>query len=81
MHGSGMAPVNGLYLTPEGEALGIPSDEMVDGVRAGKATTFPAPMARAATFDTQLEPRVGEAIGLQTAAKGRVVFTQASCRR
>ena len=73
MHGSGMAPVDGLYLTPEDEALGIPSYKMVDGprgVRAGKATTFPVPMARAATFNTQLEQRVGEAIGLETAAKG-----------
>lgn len=73
MHGQSMAPVDGLYLTPEDEALGIPGFAMVDGprgVRAGKATTFPVPMARAATWSPELEERVGRVIGLETAAKG-----------
>lgn len=73
MHGSSIAPTDGLWLTPEDEALGIPSFKMVDGprgVRAGKATTFPVPMARAATWNTELELSVGRAIGKETAAKG-----------
>ena len=78
MHGSGIAPINGLYETPVNERLGIPSLRMVDGPRGVRAnapaTTFPVGTARGATFDVDLERRVGEAIGLETAAKGGSVI-------
>jgi beta-glucosidase len=73
MHGSRLGPVEDLYQTPDDDLLGIPGFRMVDGprgVRAGNATTFPVGMARAATFDVELERHVGEAIGFETAAKG-----------
>jgi beta-glucosidase len=73
MHGSQLGPINDLYWTPDNTRLSIPGFRMVDGprgVRAGMATTFPVGMARGATWDPALETRVGEAIGLETAAKG-----------
>jgi beta-glucosidase len=73
MHGKSIAPINGLWPTQDDETHGIPGFKMVDGprgVRAGKATTFPVGMARGATWDPELEKRVGRAIGLETAAKG-----------
>lgn len=73
MHGQSIIALGGLWYTPENETRQIPSFKMVDGprgVRAGKATTFPVGMARGATWDPILEKRVGQAIGLETAAKG-----------
>ncbi|HZR80894.1 MAG TPA: glycoside hydrolase family 3 C-terminal domain-containing protein [Candidatus Binatia bacterium] len=73
MHGLRMQTVDDLYLTPDLERLGVPGFRMVDGprgVRAGRATAFPVGMARGATFDPELELRVGRAIGLETAARG-----------
>lgn len=73
MHGQSFAAIDDLWLTPENPKRKIPSFKMVDGprgVRAGKATTFPVGMARGATWDPELEKRVGRAIGLETAAKG-----------
>lgn len=73
MHGLQREPIDGLYHTPSNERLGIPGFRMVDGprgVRAGKATAFPVGMARGATFDPDLERRVGEAIALETRARG-----------
>lgn len=73
MHGQSFVPLNGLWPTQEDETHNIPGFKMVDGprgVRAGKATTFPVGMARGATWDPELEKRVGQAIGLETAAKG-----------
>jgi len=73
MHGVGIAPIAGLFHTAENERLSIPGFRMVDGprgVRAGNATAFPVGMARGATWDVELERKVGAAIGLETAAKG-----------
>lgn len=73
LHGLQREPIDGLYHTPANERLGIPGFRMVDGprgVRAGKATAFPVGMARGATFDPDLERRVGEAMGLETSARG-----------
>jgi beta-glucosidase len=69
------ATVHGLYVTPELPRLGIPGFKMVDGARGvgagtGNATAFPVASLRAATWDPDLEQRVGEAIGLECAAKG-----------
>ncbi|MFO0554734.1 MAG: glycoside hydrolase family 3 C-terminal domain-containing protein [Polyangiaceae bacterium] len=77
MHGASFAPVNDLYETPKNERLGIPGLRMVDGprgVRAGHATAFPVAAARAATWDPELERRVGAAIGEEASAKGATVL-------
>jgi len=66
-------PIDGLWYAGGDDDLGIPPYKMVDGprgARAGHATAFPVAIARAATFDVGLERRVGEAIGLEVAAKG-----------
>lgn len=67
------APIEGLYHAGGDASLGLPTYRMVDGprgARAGKATAFPVALARAATFDVDLERRVGLAIGKEVAAKG-----------
>ena len=73
IRGKQLQSVEGLYLSGGNESLGIPVLKMVDGprgARAGKATAFPVAIARAATFDVDLERRVGLAIGREVAAKG-----------
>lgn len=65
--------IQGLYYAGGDPELGLPSYKMVDGprgARAGHATAFPVAIARAATFDVELERRVGYAIGLEVAARG-----------
>lgn len=77
MRGLRLLPIDGLYHTPDNERLGIPGFRMVDGprgVRAGNGTAFPVGMARGATWDPDLERRVGEAIGAETRAKGGSVL-------
>ena len=72
------APIDGLYYAGGDEALNIPAYRMVDGprgARTGMATAFPVAMARGATFDVELERRVGMAAGLEVAAKnGNVIL-------
>ncbi|MCH2172456.1 glycoside hydrolase family 3 C-terminal domain-containing protein [Myxococcota bacterium] len=66
-------PIEGLYHAGGDETLDLEPWKMVDGprgARAGYATAFPVASARAASFDVNLERRVGEAIGLEVAAKG-----------
>ncbi len=73
LHGLQTTPIDGLYYAGGDEELGIPPYKMVDGprgARAGNATAFPVAMARGATFDVDLEKRVGVAMGLEVAAKG-----------
>ncbi|MSO58664.1 MAG: glycoside hydrolase family 3 protein, partial [Thermoleophilia bacterium] len=77
MHGSQLYTVADLWVTPDNERLGLAGLRMVDGprgVRAGKATTFPVGMARGATWDPELERRVGAAMGKEAAAKGASVL-------
>jgi beta-glucosidase len=54
--------------------LGIPEIRMSDGPagcrNAGPSTAYPAPIALAASFDTQLAERVGHAIGRDCRARG-----------
>ena len=53
--------------------LGIPGIRFSDGARGvvlGRSTSFPVTMARAATWDRELEEQVGLAIGLETRARG-----------
>jgi len=50
------------------ERLGIPGIHFADGPRGcviGPATCFPVSMARGATFDPELEERIGQAIGFE----------------
>jgi beta-glucosidase len=73
MHGSGFS--DGAWRTPDNPRLGIPGFAMIDGPRgvqllAGDATSFPVAMARGATWDVDLEERVGDAIGTEARAKG-----------
>ncbi len=64
---------------PAGEIarLGVPGIRFSDGPRGiilDEATTFPVSMARGATFDTDLEERVGDAIGRELRALGGNYF-------
>ena len=74
IRGKQAAPIDGLYDAGGDEALGIPAFRMVDGPRgaraAGTATAFPVAIARAASFDVNLENEIGQTIGLEIAARG-----------
>jgi beta-glucosidase len=57
--------------------LGIPGFAFSDGPRGvvvGNATAFPVSMARGATWDVELEERIGEAIGAELRAVGADLF-------
>ncbi len=62
------------FRTPAVPELGLPGLAFSDGPRgvvlAGGATTFPVPMARGATWDPELETRIGEAMGRELRALG-----------
>jgi beta-glucosidase len=55
------------------ERLNVPALYFTDGPRGvarGQSTCFPVTMARGATFDTDLERRIGEAMSLEIRAQG-----------
>lgn len=57
--------------------LGIGGIHFVDGPRGvvvGPATAFPVPMARGATWDLDLEERIGDAIGVEVRSVGATLF-------
>jgi beta-glucosidase len=59
------------------ERLAIPALRFNDGPRGiamGRSTCFPVPMARGATFDLDLERRIGDAIGRELRAHGGNLF-------
>ncbi|MGO9197852.1 MAG: beta-glucosidase family protein [Acidimicrobiales bacterium] len=63
------------------ERLGVPGIQFVDGPRGctvGPSTCFPVSMARGATFDPDLEERIGAAIGEELRAVG-ATYTGAVC--
>lgn len=63
------------------ERIGLPGISFADGPRGcvvGNATCFPVTMARGATWDPDLEERVGEAIGRELRAVG-ATLTGAVC--
>jgi beta-glucosidase len=63
------------------ERLGVPGIDFADGPRGcvvGDATAFPVSMARGATFDPELETRIGDAIGAELRASG-ATYTGAVC--
>jgi beta-glucosidase len=55
------------------ERLGVPPLYFTDGPRGvarGQSTCFPCTMARGATFDPDLEHRIGQAMGIEVRAQG-----------
>ena len=59
------------------ERLGIDGLAFSDGPRGvviGPATAFPVSMARGATWDLDLEERIGEAVGLELRAVGATLY-------
>ena len=59
------------------ERLGVPGFEFSDGPRGvvvGPATCFPVSMARGASWDVDLEERIGEAIGQELRAVGATLY-------
>ena len=57
--------------------LGLPGIRFTDGPRGvvmHHSTAFPSPMARAATFDPELEQRIGDAIGVEARTQGANLF-------
>ena len=61
------------------EKAGIPRMLFCDGPRGvvcgtGKTTCFPVSMLRGATFDVELEEKIGQAIGKETRASGGNLF-------
>jgi hypothetical protein len=82
MTGSGIAPIIlSLFLRGEmapvyagaNQRLGIPPVAFTDGPRgvtSGRATSFPVAIARAATWDVDLQRRVGDVIGQEVRAEG-----------
>ncbi|MEH7098360.1 beta-glucosidase [Neobacillus vireti] len=61
------------------ERLGVPAMKFVDGPRGsvagtGQSTCFPVPMSRGASFDKDLEERIGKAIGKEIRAVGGNLF-------
>jgi beta-glucosidase len=59
------------------DRLGIPGIRFTDGPRGvvmGQSTAFPAAIARAASWDVDLERRIGDAIGAEARAQGANLF-------
>ncbi|KAH0369266.1 glycoside hydrolase, partial [Aureobasidium melanogenum] len=55
--------------------VGVPGFHVVDGTRQSFFTEFPSPLGRAASFNTQLEELIGEAIGLEVRAHRGNVYS------
>ncbi len=66
------------YYAGEDPALNIPAIKFTDGptgvVLGYGSTAFPVSMARAASFDPELEEEIGEAIGVEGRAQGANLF-------
>lgn len=65
------------YQTAGVERLGLPCIGFIDGPRgvvAGSSTCFPVSMARGASFDRELEEKIGAAIGAEIRAQGGNYF-------
>jgi beta-glucosidase len=59
------------------QRLGIPGIRFTDGPRGvviGHSTCFPVPMARGASWDVELEERIGRTIGAEARAQGANFF-------
>ncbi len=67
--------------TPDDPRLGIPGIKFVDGPRGinfNHSTCFPVSMARGASWDADLQKRVGEVMGYEAKARG-ANYTGAVC--
>lgn len=66
------------YVAGEDAELGIPGTRFTDGptgiVMGDASTCFPVSMARAATWDPELEQKVGEALGVEARSLGANLF-------
>jgi beta-glucosidase len=65
------------YLAGRVERLGIPGIRFTDGPRGvvlGSSTAFPVAIARAASWDPELERRIGAAAGAEARAQGANLF-------
>ena len=65
------------FLAARVDRLGIPGFAFSDGPRGvvvGNATAFPVTMARGATWDLDLETRIGDAIGRELRAVGADLY-------
>ena len=61
------------FLAGGNRRLDIPPLRFTDGPRGvalGRSTCFPVAMARAATWDRELEERIGDAIGIEARSQG-----------
>ena len=72
-------PIGDMFQTPDNERVDIRGFRFRDGPRgvrleSGAATCFPVAVARAATWDLDLERRVGAAIGAETRGLGHNVL-------
>jgi beta-glucosidase len=80
MHGQAQTGTfDGTYHTPDNTRLAIPGFHMTDGSMGvsqgtGHASAFPCGAARGATFDPDLEQRIGEAMSREARAKGANVL-------
>ncbi|MDI6830008.1 MAG: glycoside hydrolase family 3 C-terminal domain-containing protein [Actinomycetota bacterium] len=65
------------FLAGGNRRLGIPPIRFTDGPRGvalGNSTCFPVSMARGASWDRELEERIGEAMGIEARAQGADFF-------
>jgi beta-glucosidase len=65
------------YLAGENPRLGLPGLRFGDGPRGvvcGSSTCFPVSMARGATWDPELEERIGDVIGVELRAQDANLF-------
>jgi beta-glucosidase len=65
------------YFAGENPRLGLPGLRFGDGPRGvvvGSSTCFPVSMARGASWDPELEERIGDAIGVELRAQGANFF-------
>jgi beta-glucosidase len=80
MHGARIALVDGVWLVEGVDRLGVPGLHMLDGPRGLSSftdktgTAFPVAMMRGATFDPELERRVGRAMAVEMRSAGADVI-------
>ncbi len=80
MHGSGFGIITKTWDVPGNAALGIPGLHMLDGPRGVSAasekhaTAFPVGMMRGASWDPELEQRIGAAMGAEARSAGADVL-------
>lgn len=80
LHGESLGPSHGVWAASRNDRLGIPGFRMLDGPRglsrwSGKdGTAFPVAMMRGASWDPELEKRVGQAIARELRSVGANVL-------